>query len=143
MSWLLDRSGRGRRVGDTGFEVGDAPVLETEVGPGSPQPFVEGAVAGRELTDSLLEGCVLGGDPLDDLLSPLGLQVAYMAEEFTDACPLSEDLGVGSLTALLAVQRAFAPGCVAFVVLLSDRPGAAFAGLSRGSGDDGSRSRLS
>jgi hypothetical protein len=68
------------RAGDLGFEVGDAPVLEAEVGACGLEPFVEGAV--------------VGGEPLDGLLGPLGLQVADLAEEFTDAGALGDDLGV-------------------------------------------------
>jgi len=82
-------------IGDAGFEVGDAPVLETQVGSGGLEPFVEGAVVGAELADALLERGVLGGDPLDGLFGPLGFQVPDLAEKFADAGALGGDLGVG------------------------------------------------
>ncbi|MCX5612549.1 MULTISPECIES: hypothetical protein [unclassified Streptomyces] len=47
-----------------GFEVGDASVLEAEVGAGRLEAFVEGPVVSGELADALLEIGVLGGDPL-------------------------------------------------------------------------------
>jgi len=113
---LLDglRSGQRDRdrspilVGEADFEVGDAAVLESEVGAGGLEPFVEGAVVGRQLADPLLEvgvlGGVLGGDPLDGLLRPLGLQVADLTEEFTDAGALGEDLGWAVLRASSAFR---------------------------------------
>ena len=73
------------RVEELGFEVGDAPVLEPQVGPCGFQPLLQGPVVGGELADALLEGGVLGGDALDGLLGPLGLQVADLAEELADA----------------------------------------------------------
>src|SRR6266498_3767065 len=89
---LLDSRGG---VGDLGFEVGDAAVLEAQVGAGGLESFVENAVVGGELADTLLQGGVLGGDPLDGFLGPFGFQVADLAEEFADAGALGEDLGVG------------------------------------------------
>src|SRR6266508_3384319 len=80
-------SGRRAWIGDAGFEIGDAPVLEAQVGPGGLEPFVEGAVVGGELADALLERGVLGGDPLDGLLGPFGFQVPDLAEELADCCP--------------------------------------------------------
>ena len=118
------RSGHRCRVGELGFEVGDAPVLEAQVGAGGFEPFVEGAVVGGELADALFERGVLGGDPLDGLLGPFGLQVADLAEEFADAGALGEDLGVGGLEGVFGVQRAFAPGRLALVVLVGERSGA-------------------
>lgn len=41
------------------------------------------------------------------------------------------------MEALLGVQRAFAPGRLAFVVLLGERPDAAVAILGHGGGDGG------
>lgn len=38
-----------RRIGETSFEVGDAAVLEAQVGAGGLESFVEGAVVGGEL----------------------------------------------------------------------------------------------
>ena len=70
-------------------------------------------------------------------LGPFGFQVTNLTEEFIDAGPLSEDLGLGSLEALLGIQRAFAPGRLAFVVLLGERPDAAFAGPGPGPGHGG------
>lgn len=84
-----------RGVGETGFEVGDAPVLEAQGGAGGFEAFVEGAVVGGELPDALFECGVLGGDALDRILSPLGFQVSDAAEEFSDTRALGEDFGVG------------------------------------------------
>ncbi|MFF8902710.1 hypothetical protein ACF082_35150 [Streptomyces lydicus] len=117
-----------------GFQVGEAPVLETEVGAGSLESIVEGAVAGSELADSLLEGGVLGGDPLDGLLRSFCPQVPHLAAEFTDVGPLGEDLGVSGLEGVLRVECASAPGRLALVILLGERPGPAFAGLGHGRG---------
>jgi hypothetical protein len=91
------------RVGDAGFEVGDAAVLEAQVGAGGLEAFVKGAVVVGELADALLEGGVLGGDPLDGFLGPFGFQVAYLTEKFADAGALGEDLdSVGAAFALAA-----------------------------------------
>ena len=89
------RSAGCRGVGETGFEVGDAPVLEAQGGAGGFEAFVEGAVVGGELPDALFECGVLGGDALDRILSPLGFQVSDAAEEFSDTRALGEDFGVG------------------------------------------------
>lgn len=77
--------GVGGRACDAGFEAGDAAILEAEVGAGGFETLVERAVVGGELADPLLECGVLGGDPLDGFLGPLGLQVTDLAQEFTDA----------------------------------------------------------
>jgi hypothetical protein len=69
--------------------------LEAQVGAGGLEAFVEGAIVGGELADTLLQGGVLGGDPLDGFLGSFGFQVADLAEEFADAGALGEDLGVG------------------------------------------------
>jgi len=53
------------------LEVGDAAVLEPQVGSGGIEAFVEGAVVGGELLQALLEGGVLGRDPLDRVLGPM------------------------------------------------------------------------
>ena len=87
------RSAGCRGVGETGFEVGDAPVLEAQGGAGGFEAFVEGAVVGGELPDALFECGVLGGDALDRILSPLGFQVSDAAEEFSDTRALGEDFG--------------------------------------------------
>ncbi|UYQ60651.1 hypothetical protein [Streptomyces peucetius] len=87
-----------------------------------------------ELADSLLEG----GDPLDGFLGPLGFQVTYLAEEFADLDALSEDFGVGGLEGGLGVQRSFAPGRLALIVLLSGHAALAFTSLSRRCGHRGS-----
>lgn len=60
--------GSARWSRELGLEVGDAAVLEAEVGAGGLEAFVEGSVVGGELADALLEGGVLGGNPLDGLL---------------------------------------------------------------------------
>lgn len=70
----------------------------------------------------MLEGGVLGGDPLDGLLGPLGFEVADLAKEFADAGALGQDLGVGGLESVLGVWCPFAPGCLAFGVLLDEDP---------------------
>ncbi|MEJ8654522.1 hypothetical protein WKI65_42435 [Streptomyces sp. MS1.AVA.3] len=80
------------------FEGADAAVLEAEVGAGGLQPLVEGAIVSGQLADPPLERGVLGSDPLDGLLGPFGLQVTDLAEKFTDAGALGEDLGVGRFT---------------------------------------------
>ena len=77
---------------------------------GGCQAFLQGAVVGGELADVLLEGGVLGGDPLDGLFGPFGLQVADLAEEFADAGALGEDLRVGGLEGVLGVERPLPPG---------------------------------
>jgi hypothetical protein len=58
-SWCVGRAGRIDAFGEACFEVGDAPVLEAEVGAGGLEPLVEGAVVGGELTDPLFERGVL------------------------------------------------------------------------------------
>src|SRR5262245_36143000 len=92
------------RRGELCFEVGDALVVEPEVLPGGLEFLLEGAVAGGERADALLERGVLGGDPLDGLLGPFGLQVPDLAEELSDASALGEDLGMGGLERVLSVQ---------------------------------------
>src|SRR6476619_6579755 len=47
------------------FKVGDAAVLESQVGSRGLQSLVKRAVVGGELTYALFEGGVLGGNPLD------------------------------------------------------------------------------
>ncbi|MYR73710.1 MULTISPECIES: hypothetical protein [unclassified Streptomyces] len=98
-------SGRCSRIGDAGLEVGDAAVLEAEVGAGGLEPLVERSVVGRELTDPLLECGVLGGNPLDGFLCPLGLQVPDLAEEFTSAGPLGDDLAVSRFEGALCLPE--------------------------------------
>jgi hypothetical protein len=44
------------RRGELGFEAGDALVVETKVLPGGLELLLEGAVAGGERSDALLEG---------------------------------------------------------------------------------------
>ena len=53
---------RGCRVGELGFEVGDTPVLEAQVGPRGVESLVEGAVIGSESVDALFKCGVLRGD---------------------------------------------------------------------------------
>jgi hypothetical protein len=79
------------------FEVGDALVVEPEVLACCLELLFEGAVAGGEGADALLERGVLGGDPLDGFLRPFGLQVPDLAEELADAGALGGDLVVGGL----------------------------------------------
>ena len=94
--------------------------MEAQVGAGGLEAFVEGAVVGGELPDALFEGGVLGGDPLDGFLSPYGFQITDLAEKFTDAGALGEDLGMGGLEGLLGVKGPLAPGRLAGVVLVSE-----------------------
>lgn len=101
------RSAGGRGVGETGFEVGDAPVLEAQGEAGGFEALVEGAVVGGELPDALFECGVLGGDALDRILSPLGFQVSDAAEEFSDTRALGEDFGVGDFECVLGVEGAW------------------------------------
>ncbi|MFF0291917.1 hypothetical protein [Streptomyces sp. NPDC005262] len=105
-----------------GFEAGDAAVLESDVGSGSFEPLVEGAVVGGQPTDPLFESGVLGGDPLDRFIGALGLQVPYLAKEFADSGALGKDLALGGPERGLGVQRALAPGCFALVVPFDEAP---------------------
>jgi hypothetical protein len=133
----LRRSGRGA-VEELRFELGGAPVGEAQVGAGGLQPLIEGPVVGGELAEALFEGGVLGGDPLDGFLGPLGLQVADLAKEFTDAGALGGDLGVGGLERVLGVECPLAPGRLGFVVGVDERLDPPLAGFGYGSGDCGS-----
>jgi hypothetical protein len=62
---------------------------------------------------------ILGGDPRCGLVVPLDLQVGDLAEKFTDAGPLTGDLGVGVVECVFGVERPFSPdaslgvGCTA------------------------------
>ena len=87
-----------------GLEVGNAPVLGPQVGPGGFKAFVENAVVGAELADALFECVVLGGDPLDGILCPFGFQIADTPEEFADAGALGVDLGVGGLKRIFGLR---------------------------------------
>jgi hypothetical protein len=98
------------RIGEPGFEVGDAAVLESEIGSGGFESFVEGAVVGADLAHALFERGVLRGNSLDGILCPFGFQVADAAEEFADTGALGEDLGVGGLERGLGVECPFPPG---------------------------------
>ena len=102
-------SAGGAGVGKPGFEVGDTPVLEVQVGAGSLEAFVQGAVVGGELADTLLECGVLGGDAVDRVLGPFGFQVADTAEQLADPCPLDHDLVVRGLERVLSVECTFGP----------------------------------
>jgi hypothetical protein len=62
-----------------------------------------------------LQGRVLGGDPLDGVLGPLGFQVADLAEELADPGTLTADLGVGALQGVFGVEGPFPPGGVVLV----------------------------
>ncbi len=132
-------SGSFRRVGDTSFEVGEAAVLEAQVGPGCLEAFVEGPVVGGELADALFEGGVLSGDPLDGFLGPFGLKVADLAQEFADAGSLVEDLGVGGFEGALGVERPLPPGRLSLVVQISQCLAAALVGVRDGCGDRAAR----
>ncbi|OJF15142.1 hypothetical protein BG844_06050 [Couchioplanes caeruleus subsp. caeruleus] len=81
-----------------GFKVSDASILESKVGTGGLESFVEGPVVGGELADALLESGVLDGDPMDGLLGPFGLQVADLTEKFTDPGPLLHSARLGPRT---------------------------------------------
>ena len=130
-------SGCGGWACDLGFEVGEAAVLEPHVRPGCFQPFVQGPVVGGELPYSLFERAVLGGDVLDGLLGPFGLQVPDLAQEFSDAGALRDDLGVGGLQGVFGVERAFPPGRFLPGVLGGQVLGSPRAVLGRGAGYGG------
>src|SRR5271157_264294 len=125
------------RWGEPGFEVGDALVVEAEVFPCGLEFLLKGAVVGGERADALLERGVLCGDPLDGFLGPFGLQVPDLAEELPDAGALNGDLAVGGHECVLGVQRPFAPGGLALVVLGVEDPGGLFAGRRDRVGDGG------
>lgn len=91
------------------FEVGDAAVLEAQVGPGGVESFIEGAVVGGELVNTLLERGVLRADALNPVLGPVRFEVTDAAEEFADACALGDDLGGGGLEPVLGVERPLTP----------------------------------
>jgi len=78
--------------------------LEAQVGAGGVEAFVQGAVVGGELADTLLEGGVLGGDALDRVLGPFGFQVADAAEQLADPCPLGDDSWLAVLSACSALS---------------------------------------
>ena len=124
-----------------GFEVGDTPVLEAQVGAGGVEAFVQGAVVGGELADTLLECGVLGGDALDRVLGPFGFQVADAAEQLADPCPLGDDLVVRGLERVLGVERTFAPARLTAVALLV-LEAVSLGGLPDGFGDSGFRVRV-
>jgi hypothetical protein len=111
--------------------------VEPEALPCGLEFLLKHAVVGGERADALLEGGVLGGDPLDCLLGPFGLQVPDLAEELADAGALGEDLGTGGLEGALGVQGPLAPCCLALVVLRVEDPGALLAGLGDRGGDGG------
>ena len=81
-----------------------------QVGTGGFESFVERAVVDAELAHALFEGGVLGGDPLNSILSPFGFQIADAAKELADGSALGKDLGVGGLERVLGVERPLAPG---------------------------------
>jgi len=58
----------------------------------------------------LFEGGVLGGDALDGVLGPVGLQVADLAQKIADAFTLLDDLGVRGLERVFGIERSFPPG---------------------------------
>jgi hypothetical protein len=64
------RSRSWSRLGDLGFEVGEAAVLEPQVLACCPEALVEGPFVGGQLAGALLESGVLDGRPLDGLLGP-------------------------------------------------------------------------
>ena len=84
--------------------------MEAQVRACGLEPFVQGAVVGGELADTLFEGGVLGGDALDGLFGPLGLKVADLAHELADQCALLEDLRVRGLERVLGVESPLTPG---------------------------------
>jgi hypothetical protein len=84
--------------------------LEAQVRAGGFESFVECAAVGGELTDTLFEGGVLGGDPLDVILCPFGFQVTDLAEEFANTGALGADLGVSCLERVLGVESPLTPG---------------------------------
>ena len=113
--------------------------MEAQVGAGGVEAFVQGAVVGGELADTLLEGGVLGGDALDRVLGPFGFQVADAAEQLADPCPLGDDLVVGGLEGVLGVERTFAPARRPGVLLLVLEAVSLGGGLPDGFGDSGFR----
>jgi hypothetical protein len=82
----------------------------------------------------LFEGGVLGGDPLNGVLGPFGLQVADLAEEFADAGSLVEDLGVGGFEGVLGVERPFPPSRFSPIVQISQCVAAALVRVRDGRG---------
>jgi hypothetical protein len=126
-------------LGEPGFQVGDAAVLEAQVGPGCFESFVEAAVVGAELSHAVFERGVLRGDSLDIILCPFGFQVADAVEEFADAIALGHDLGVGGLERILGVEGPLTPGQLSCVVSLDNESTAFVARLSDGFSDSGFR----
>src|SRR5713101_2346656 len=63
-------------LGELGFELGDAPVGEADVGACGLQPFFQRPVVLSELADALLECGVLGGGWLIDVFGEFAFSVA-------------------------------------------------------------------
>ena len=79
--WGLQAPSRASRSASDG--------LEAQVGAGGFEPFIEGTAVGGELTDALFKGRVLGGDPFDVILCPLGFQVAIRQLADAVRCAIS------------------------------------------------------
>src|SRR5271157_3873638 len=91
----LSSGGRaGRVVKQLGFELGDPPVGEADVGAGGLESLLQGPVVLGELADALFEGGVLGGDLADGLGCPFVFGVAGLPHEGGYAVALGADLGV-------------------------------------------------
>jgi hypothetical protein len=91
------------------------------------------------LADALLESGVLRGDPLDGFFGPFGLQVTDLAEEFTDAGALSEDLRIGGFEGVFGVERPLAPRGLVLVVQIGQHEAAPFVGIRDGCSDRAAR----
>lgn len=87
------------------FEIGEAPILEAEVGTGGLEPFLKDPVVLGELVDPLLEDAVLGSELLGGLARAVLFEVAELAHQRPDPRPLGADLGVCGLERVLSVQR--------------------------------------
>src|SRR5712691_10990063 len=96
-------------LGELGFELGDAPVGEADVGACGLEPFFERPVVLGELADALLERGVLGIDPLDGVVGEFAFGVAELPEQLSDAGALGAYLGAGGFQGVFGVERPLAP----------------------------------
>lgn len=74
---------------------------------GGREAFGEAITLDRQSPDLALQGDVGGGDAHDVGVGPLALECRGLAEEFSDALPLVDDLcvGVASLSVLVEEMR--------------------------------------
>jgi hypothetical protein len=109
--------GRAERVVEQlGFELGDPPVGEADVGADGLESLLQGLVVLGELADVLFEGGVPGGDLADGLRCPFAFGVAGLPHEGGYAVALGADLGVRGLQRGLGGEGAFPPGCLLRIV---------------------------